>query len=157
MTRPPRTSWAPCPARRSPPWATTPTPTAPSRTTQTATLLPGAPTRPRPCPPPATTSTTPPGLADTSTTSGRSWHPSGGAASDPSKGYYSYDLGSWHVVVLNSNCRPVGGCTGTSPQVQWLKDDLAAHPSACTLAYWHEPRFSSIQTGTRLAPFWKAL
>jgi len=83
--------------------------------------------------------------------------PFGGAASDPSKGYYSYDLGSWHVVVLNSNCRPVGGCTGTSPQVQWLKDDLAAHPSACTLAYWHEPRFSSIQTGTRLAPFWKAL
>jgi|SRR5215218_828278 len=86
----------------------------------------------------------------------------GTAAGDPTKGYYSYDLGSWHVVVLNSNCSNLkkiagDGCGGTSPQVQWLKSDLSAHPSACTLAYWHEPRFSSIQTGLRLAAFWNAL
>jgi hypothetical protein len=73
------------------------------------------------------------------------------------KGYYSYEWGSWHMVVLNSNCTKVGGCTATSPQVQWLKSDLSAHPSACTLAYWHEPRFSSVQTGTRLKPFWNVL
>jgi hypothetical protein len=82
----------------------------------------------------------------------------GAAAADPTKGYYSYDLGTWHVVVLNSNCsKVVGGCAATSPQVQWLNADLAAHPSACTLAYWHEPRFSSIQTGLRLTAFWNAL
>jgi acid phosphatase type 7 len=82
----------------------------------------------------------------------------GAAAGDPTKGYYSYELGSWHMVVLNSNCTKVGGCTATSPQVQWLKSDLYAHRSAsCTLAYWHEPRFSSVQTGTRLKPFWNVL
>ena len=81
----------------------------------------------------------------------------GAAAGDPSKGYYSYDLGSWHVVVLNSNCSKVGGCGGTSPQVQWLKSDLSAHPNACTLAYWHAPRFSSSQTSTPLGAFWNAL
>ena len=58
------------------------------------------------------------------------------------KGYYSYDLGSWHVVVLNSECSQVGGCKSTSPQGLWLKADLAAHPAACTLAYWHRPYFT---------------
>jgi hypothetical protein len=82
----------------------------------------------------------------------------GAAAGDPSKGYYSYELGTWHVVVLNSNCsNVVGGCTATSPQVQWLKNDLATHPNACTLAYWHHPLFTSSQTGTPVAPFWQAL
>jgi hypothetical protein len=80
-----------------------------------------------------------------------------GAAGDPSKGYYPYDLGSWHVVVLNSNCSRVGGCDGTFPQVQWLKSDLATHPNTRTLAYWHAPRFSSSQTSTPLAAFWSAL
>jgi Calcineurin-like phosphoesterase len=75
----------------------------------------------------------------------------------PGKGYYSYDLGSWHIVVLNSNCANVGGCTRKSPQVQWLKADLAAHPTACTLAYWHAPRFSSRQTSTPFGAFWNAL
>jgi hypothetical protein len=81
----------------------------------------------------------------------------GATAGERGKGYYSYELGSWHIVVLNSNCTKVGGCTATSPQVQWLQADLAAHPSACTLAYWHHPRFSSSQTSTPLAPFWQAL
>jgi hypothetical protein len=66
----------------------------------------------------------------------------GAAAGDPKQGYYSYELGSWHIVVLNSNCAPVGGCGAGSPQEQWLRQDLAAHLTSCTLAYWHHPRFS---------------
>ena len=60
------------------------------------------------------------------------------------KGYYSYTQGAWHVVALNSECTQpgVGGCSATSPQVQWLKADLAAHPRMCTLAYFHRPYFS---------------
>jgi hypothetical protein len=67
----------------------------------------------------------------------------GPAAGDPAKGYYSFDLGNWHIVALNTQCSKVGGCKIDSPQVAWLKADLAANPSHCTLAYWHEPRFSS--------------
>ena len=67
----------------------------------------------------------------------------GDAAGDPSTGYYSYDLGAWHVVALNSNCAAVGGCGAGSPQEQWLRADLAAHSARCTLAYWHHARFSS--------------
>ena len=67
----------------------------------------------------------------------------GAAAGEPGQGWYSFDLGSWHVVVLNSNCREAGGCKRSSPQGLWLAADLAAHPRACTLAAWHHPRFSS--------------
>jgi hypothetical protein len=67
----------------------------------------------------------------------------GAAAGDPQKGYYSIDLGQWHLIALNSNCDAVGGCEAGSPQERWLKTDLATHPKACTLAYWHHPRFSS--------------
>jgi hypothetical protein len=83
----------------------------------------------------------------------------GAAAGDPQQGYYSYPLGSWHVIVLNSNCVAVGGCGAGSAQVQWLKDDLGAHPNACTLAYFHHPRFSSSTRGNNSAmvPFWEAL
>jgi hypothetical protein len=83
----------------------------------------------------------------------------GAAAGDPAKGYYSYDLGAWHVVALNSNCSSVGGCGSGSAQLAWLKADLAAHPTTCTLAYWHHPLFSSGQHGnnTQVAPLWDAL
>ena len=64
-------------------------------------------------------------------------------AGDPLQGWYSYELGDWHVVVLNSNCGAVGGCGQNSPQGRWLRNDLLAHPSQCTLAYFHTPRFSS--------------
>lgn len=63
----------------------------------------------------------------------------GDAAGDPRKGYYSYDLGAWHIVVLNSNVSMRAG----SPQEQWLKADLAASTKRCTVALWHHPRFSS--------------
>ncbi len=72
-----------------------------------------------------------------------------GPAGDRNKGYYSYDLGSWHLIALNSNCGSVGGCGPGSPQEQWLRADLAAHPSTCTLAYWHIPLWSS---GGRASP-----
>jgi hypothetical protein len=84
----------------------------------------------------------------------------GTAAGDPAKGWYSFDVGSWHVIALNSNCSAVGGCGAGSPQEQWLRADLAAHPSAqCTLAYWHHPRYSSGAHGsdTTYAAFWQAL
>ena len=66
----------------------------------------------------------------------------GAAAGDPTKGYYSYDLGAWHIVVLNSNSAYVATSAG-SPQEQWLKADLAATTQHCLLAMWHRPRFYS--------------
>ena len=51
----------------------------------------------------------------------------GAAAGDPKTGYYSYDLGSWHIVVLNSECNQVGGCQAGSPEEKWLRADLAAN------------------------------
>jgi acid phosphatase type 7 len=68
----------------------------------------------------------------------------GAAAGDPHRGYYSFDLGSWHLISLNSNCDDIGGCGPGSPEERWLRADLAAHAGArCTLAYWHHPPFSS--------------
>ena len=83
----------------------------------------------------------------------------GAGAGDPTKGYYSYELGNWHVVALNSNCAAVGGCHAGSEQERWLRADLAAHPSRCTLAYWHHPRYSSGRHGSdsSYVAFWQAL
>jgi hypothetical protein len=83
----------------------------------------------------------------------------GAVAGDPAKGYYSYNVGRWHAVALNSNCSAIGGCNAGSPQEQWLRADLAAHPAFCTLAYWHHPRFSSGQVGddSMTAGLWAAL
>jgi 3',5'-cyclic AMP phosphodiesterase CpdA len=67
----------------------------------------------------------------------------GPRAGQPGKGWYSFDLGRWHLVALNSNCDAVGGCQPGSEQDRWLRADLAAHPARCTLAFWHHPRFSS--------------
>jgi hypothetical protein len=80
----------------------------------------------------------------------------GSAAGDPTKGYYSYDLGSWHIIALNSNLNMAVG----SPQEVWLRADLAANTTLCTLAYWHHPRFSSgANHGSSPAaqPLWQAL
>jgi Predicted solute binding protein len=67
----------------------------------------------------------------------------GAAAGNKGQGYYSYDIGAWHLIALNSNCGDAGGCSPSSPQGQWLSADLAAHSNFCTLAYWHIPLFSS--------------
>ena len=76
------------------------------------------------------------------------------------KGYYSYELGSWHIVALNSNCEEVG-CGASSPQLRWLKADLAKEDAkSCTLAYFHYPLFSSgkYRPGIReVKPLWEAL
>ena len=79
----------------------------------------------------------------------------GTAAGAANQGYYSYDLGEWHVVVLNSSVAMNGG----SVQEQWLRADLAASPKPCTVAYWHYPRFSSSGTYRRdnVKPLWDAL
>jgi hypothetical protein len=70
-------------------------------------------------------------------------------------GYYSYPLGDWHVISLNSNIDMSSG----SAQEQWLRAELAAHPARCVLAYWHHPRFSSGLHGSDAAsqPLWQAL
>ncbi len=82
-----------------------------------------------------------------------------GPAGDRSQGYYSYDIGAWHLIALNSNCSRAGGCDAGSPQGVWLRNDLTAHRNACTLAYWHHPRFSSGEHGDNLqaAPLWDSL
>ena len=69
----------------------------------------------------------------------------GSQAGPAGKGYYSYDLGAWHIIALNTNCAAegVGGCAAGSPQETWLKEDLAAHPNVCLLAYGHHALFSS--------------
>jgi len=83
----------------------------------------------------------------------------GAAAGKRTEGWYSYELGTWHVVVLNSNCAAIGGCGPGSSQLRWLAADLAAHPRACTLAYWHHPRFSSGQHNDDATydAFWRTL
>ncbi len=88
----------------------------------------------------------------------------GAQAGPPGKGYYSYDLGVWHIVVLNTNCgaRGLGGCDAGSPQDTWLKEDLAKHANACILAYGHHALFSSgfLKSHARhpkLKQFWEDL
>jgi len=83
-------------------------------------------------------------------------------------GYYSYDLGSWHIVALNSAiCPAVTGCGPGDPQYQWLQADLAANDATCTLAYWHHPRWDWLKyqhadwtedyEWLRSKPFWDLL
>ena len=83
----------------------------------------------------------------------------GEAAGTPGEGWYSYDLGDWHIIVLNSTCDHVGGCHPESPQGEWLEEDLATNPSACTLAYWHHPVYSSTERGgsAEMAPVFERL
>jgi hypothetical protein len=78
------------------------------------------------------------------------------------KYYYSYDLGSWHVVALNSDCWRVEGCEADDPQAEWLRNDLAENGARCTLAYMHRPPFSSGRYGEpaetgRVRPLWQIL
>jgi acid phosphatase type 7 len=84
----------------------------------------------------------------------------GRLAGDPRKAYYSFDLGRWHVVVLNdTGCKYIGGCGTGSPEERWLRRDLAEHPTRCTLAAMHEPRWSSgeHQSNRSLQPMWSDL
>jgi acid phosphatase type 7 len=67
----------------------------------------------------------------------------GRAAGPPGRGFYSFDIGTWHLISLDSSCSEVGGCDIGSPQQRWLRRDLTSQRASCTLAYWHHPRFSS--------------
>jgi hypothetical protein len=82
----------------------------------------------------------------------------GDPGSGQAKGYYSYDLGSWHIVVLNSNC-DYTGCDSNSAQANWLDTDLTNHPVQCTLAYMHHPLYANGTGGLepRLKPLWQIL
>jgi hypothetical protein len=98
-----------------------------------------------------------PGNHDYNTSGATGYYNYFGSVAGPSgRGYYSYDLGNWHVVSLNSNISMSAGST----QEQWLRADLAASTKPCTLAYWHHPLFTSSSnhspsTGTR--PLYQAL
>lgn len=86
----------------------------------------------------------------------------GDLAGTPGLGYYSFDLGGWHVISLNSNEGEPGSGVSVGPasaQGQWLQRDLALNRSRCTLAYWHHPLFSSGQNGQhpRMRPFYQML
>jgi acid phosphatase type 7 len=75
------------------------------------------------------------------------------------RGYYSYDRGAWHIVVLNSNCEEVGGCEWRSAQGRWLRRVLANHRRRCTLAYFHHPLYASGrgEDSPQVKPFWDIL
>jgi hypothetical protein len=82
----------------------------------------------------------------------------GSRAGTKGRGYYAYNVGSWRIYALNSNCVYVS-CSSTSAQAAWLKADLAANPRRCVMAYWHHPLFSSGQHGnnTSVKPLWNIL
>jgi hypothetical protein len=86
-----------------------------------------------------------PGNHDYHTADGAGYHSYfGDAAGEPGKGYYSYDLGAWHIITLNSNCSDAGGCGPSSDQYRWLQNDLAAKQgTACVAALWHHPVFTA--------------
>jgi len=83
----------------------------------------------------------------------------GARAGSPARGYYSFELGAWHVVALNSNCGVTGGCRTDSVQLRWLRADLAGNRNRCVLAFWHAPLFSSGAAGgdVRTRIFWETL
>lgn len=85
-------------------------------------------------------------------------------AGDADKGYHSFEIGPWHILALNSNCKEIGGCDEASTQGQWLLQDLDKYDyKRCTLAFWHHPSYSSghyynvTDTLVRGEFFWKAL
>jgi hypothetical protein len=83
----------------------------------------------------------------------------GAGIGDPAEGWYSYELGAWHVIALNSECEAIGGCGAGSAELAWLVADLSGHAARCTLAYWHHPRYSSGRHGTdeMTEALWQAL
>ena len=83
----------------------------------------------------------------------------GARAGPRGRGYYSYRLGSWLILALDSNCSQIGGCGRDTAQYRWLRAELARSNARCTLAYWHHPLFTSGLHGPDLTvrPFWSLL
>ena len=97
-----------------------------------------------------------PGNHDYHTSGASGYYKYYGANAGPAgRGYFSFDLGDWHIISLNSNI----SMSSTSAQVTWLKADLAATTKKCVLAYWHHPRFSSGDHGNNSStqPLYQAL
>jgi hypothetical protein len=89
-----------------------------------------------------------PGNHDWQTAAGAAYFNYFGSAAGPAgHGYYSYNLGAWHIVTLNGNVSMKAG----SAQANWLRQDLEANRTSCTLAYWHQPLFSSSTNGSNPA------
>lgn len=83
----------------------------------------------------------------------------GASAAPAGKTWYSFNVGSWHVIALDANCNQVGGCGAHSPQGTWLAADLARSTATCTLAIWHQPTFSSSSAGgvANTLPLWQTV
>jgi hypothetical protein len=84
----------------------------------------------------------------------------GASAHGATGGHYSFDLGAWHVIALNANCGKsgAGGCTATSSQTAWFSNDLQADASQCTLAMWHQPRWTgAASNNSDYAAWWNLL
>jgi hypothetical protein len=81
----------------------------------------------------------------------------GSRAGNPANGYYSFNVGSWHLVALNSECSHAGGCGVGSAQETWLRSDLASAAGQCTLLYWHRPRWTTDPShdDLQIDPFWQ--
>lgn len=102
------------------------------------------------------------GTCPTTNTTAQSYFGHFGAAAHPdTKGHFSFDVGSWHLIALNGNCSKsgVGGCSATSAQTTWLKSDLASTSQPCIGAFWHQPLFTASSTvnGAAYRPWWDAL
>ncbi|MHA6758187.1 CBM96 family carbohydrate-binding protein [Streptacidiphilus sp. PAMC 29251] len=76
---------------------------------------------------------------------GDAGHPLSPGCTTLCKSWYSYNIGDWHLISLDSQCAVIGGCNPGNPEYQWLLSDLNANTKACTLAYWHIPIYSSSQ------------
>ncbi len=84
----------------------------------------------------------------------------GAPAHPATAGHYSFNVGAWHLIALNGNCNNtgVGGCGASSPQTAWLQADLAADTQPCTLAYWHQPRWTATSSNnSTYAAWWNLL
>ena len=86
----------------------------------------------------------------------------GSRAGPSGQGWYSFNIGVWHLIAINSECdRLSGACASGGAQETFVRHDLAAHPSKCTLAFWHEPAFSSgsavVQNADAMKPIWRDL
>jgi acid phosphatase type 7 len=87
----------------------------------------------------------------------------GRPAGNRGQGWYSYNIGSWHVIAINSECDKIGValCMPGGAEEAFVLADLAGHPARCTLAYWHEPAFSSgsaaVTNAQNMLPIWRDL
>ena len=97
----------------------------------------------------------------TNTTAQNYFNHFGASAHASTGGHFSFDLGAWHLIGLNGNCGKsgVGGCSATSAQSIWLKNDLAATRQPCIAAFWHQPLFTAYQGANAVAyrPWWNLL